>query len=50
MHAHFERSAWHSAQHAWQLMALLERYGIAPEGPLTRKDLAGLPLPERLWE
>lgn len=50
MHALFERSAWHSAQHARQLMALLERYGIAPEGPLTRKDLAGLPLPERLWE
>lgn len=50
MHALFERSAWHSAQHARQLMALLERYGIAPEGPLTRKDLAGLPLPEQLWE
>ena len=50
MHALFERSAWHSAQHARQLMALLERYGIAPDRPLTAGDLAGLPLPERLWE
>ena len=50
MHALFERSAWHSAQHVRQLMALLERYGIEPEGPLTAKDFAGLPLPERLWE
>jgi hypothetical protein len=50
MHAVLERSAWHSAQHARQLAALLERYGIAPERPLTSEDLAGLPLPERLWE
>jgi hypothetical protein len=33
-----------------QLMALLERYGIEPEGRLTAKDFAGLPLPERWWE
>lgn len=50
MHQLFERSAWHSAQHARQLMALLERYGIAPAGAVTAEDLAGLPLPERLWE
>jgi len=24
--------------------------GIQAEGPLTAADLAGLPLPERLWE
>jgi hypothetical protein len=46
----FERTAWHSAQHVRQLMALLERYGIAPDRPLTKEDFAGLPLPERLWE
>jgi hypothetical protein len=50
MHHLFERSAWHSAQHARQLMALLERYDIAPDAPLTAADLSGLPLPERLWE
>lgn len=44
-----ERSAWHSAQHARQLMAVLERFGIEPNGSLTAADLAGLPLPG-LWE
>ncbi len=46
----YERSTWHSAQHARQLIAVLERFGIEPEGRLTAADLAGLPLPERLWE
>jgi hypothetical protein len=46
----FERVTWHSAQHCRQLMAVLERMGIQPDGPLTAEDLAGLPLPERLWE
>ena len=50
MHALFERSAWHSAQHVRQLMALLERYDIEPDRRLTPQDFAGLPLPERLWE
>lgn len=46
----YERSTWHSAQHARQLTAVLERFGIEPNGRLTPEDLAGLPLPERLWE
>jgi hypothetical protein len=46
----FERSTWHSAQHARQLAAVLERFGIEPDGRLTKEDLAGLPLPEGLWE
>lgn len=46
----FERSTWHSAQHARQLIHVLERYGIEPDGRLTSQDLAGLPLPERLFE
>jgi len=46
----YERSTWHSAQHGRQLAAVLERFGIEPNGPLTKEDLAGLPLPERLWE
>jgi hypothetical protein len=49
-HQLFERSVWHSAQHTRQLMAILERFGIEPEGPLTADDLAGLPLPQGLWE
>ncbi|MBI3042332.1 MAG: DinB family protein [Betaproteobacteria bacterium] len=46
----FERSTWHSAQHARQLIHVLERFGIEPDGRLTADDLAGLPLPERLFE
>jgi hypothetical protein len=50
MHQLFERSTWHSAQHTRQLIAILDRFGIAPNHPLTAEDLAGLPLPEGLWD
>ena len=49
-HRVFERVTWHSAQHCRQLVAVLERMGIQADRPLTPEDLAGLPLPERLWE
>jgi hypothetical protein len=49
-HKVFERVTWHSAQHCRQLMHVLERMGIEPDGRLTSEDLAGLPLPERLFE
>lgn len=49
-HKVFERVTWHSAQHCRQLVAVLERMGIQADQPLTPADLAGLPLPERLWE
>jgi hypothetical protein len=49
-HKVFERVTWHSAQHCRQLAAVLERMGIEPDRPLTPADVAGLPLPERLWE
>jgi DinB superfamily len=50
MHQLFERSTWHSAQHTRQMIAVLERFGIEPDGRLTAEDLAGLPLPEGIWE
>jgi len=50
MHQLFERSTWHSAQHVRQLIAVLERFGIEPNARLTAEDLAGLPLPERVWD
>jgi glutaredoxin len=50
LHHVLERSTWHSAQHARQIQSILEKSGIAPDGPLTAKDYAGLPLPEGLWE
>ena len=50
MHEVLERTTWHSAQHARQLMSLLEQLGVTPEGPLTKKDLQGLPLTEKIWD
>ena len=50
IHQLLERSTWHSAQHTRQLIAVLERFAIEPDGRLTADDLAGLPLPEGLWE
>ena len=50
VHHVMERCTWHSAQHARQIMAVLERFGIAPNGPLTQEDYAGLPMPKGLWE
>ena len=44
-HQLLERSAWHSAQHTRQMIAVLERFGIEPDVRLTAEDLAGLPLP-----
>ena len=49
-HQVFERVTWHSAQHCRQLAAVLDRMGVPPDRPLTPQELAGLPLPERLWE
>jgi hypothetical protein len=31
-------------------MAILERFEIEPQGRLTAGELAGLPLPEGLWD
>lgn len=45
-----ERTAWHSAQHTRQLMLILETHGIQPDQPLTAADLAGLPLPDEVWD
>jgi hypothetical protein len=51
LHQVLERSTWHSAQHVRQIAHVLqERYGIAPRRPLAPEELAGLPLPERLFE
>lgn len=49
-HQLLERSTWHSAQHTRQMIAVLERLGIAVDQPLTADDYAGLPLPEGLWD
>ena len=51
LHMLLERSTWHSAQHVRQLTHILEdRYAVKPQKRLSPEDLAGLPLPERLFE
>jgi glutaredoxin/uncharacterized damage-inducible protein DinB len=50
LHELLERCTWHSAQHARQMIAVLERLGVEPKGRLTAADYAGLPLPQGLWE
>ena len=50
MHELLERCTWHSAQHARQILSVLERLGVKPEQPLTAADYAGLPMPKGLWE
>src|SRR5882672_6847854 len=49
LHHVLERCTWHSAQHTRQIIAVLEGFGIKPDGPLTDKDYAGLPMPAGLW-
>ena len=49
-HQLLERSTWHSTQHTRQMIAVLERMGVDPDGRLTAEDYAGLPLPEALWD
>jgi hypothetical protein len=50
LHELLERCTWHSAQHARQILSVLERMGVRPEAPLTAADYAGLPMPRGLWE
>ncbi len=50
LHEVLERTTWHSCPHVRQLMSLLDRLGIEPDRPLGAADLAGLPLPEKVWD
>ena len=50
LHEVLERTTWHSAQHARQMMSLLEQQGIAPDRPLGPRELQGLPVPSKLWD
>jgi hypothetical protein len=50
LHNILERHTWHPAQHVRQVMLLLRENGIEPDGPLSDEDLAGLPLPQKVWD
>ena len=49
-HEMLERTVWHSVQHMRQVASLLEQAGITPDRPLTRADIQGLPLTEKVWD
>ncbi len=45
-----ERTTWHAAHHCRQLEALVKQFGYAPDGPLGDAELAGLPLPQEVYD
>lgn len=50
LHELLERTAWHAAQHVRQLETMLCGMGIEPDGPLSADTLAGLPVPQDIWD
>ena len=50
MHEVLERTTWHTAQHVRQLAMALEMMAIEADRPLDGEALAGLPLPEAVWD
>jgi hypothetical protein len=49
-HEMLERTVWHSTQHVRQVASLLEQAGVTPDRPLTKDDIHGLPLTEKVWD
>ncbi|MEE8307720.1 MAG: glutaredoxin domain-containing protein [Gammaproteobacteria bacterium] len=45
-----ERTCWHTAQHCRQMDAFLKQAGVQPLEQLSPADLAGLPVPEHVWD
>jgi glutaredoxin len=45
-----ERTTWHAAQHTRQLVMMLESHGTEADRPLSADDLAGLPVPDEVWD
>ena len=50
LHQVLERCVWHSAQHARQLMMVLDGLGLKTIDPLTQEDFSALPMPEGVWD
>jgi hypothetical protein len=49
LHAQLEREVWHSAQHVRQVSELLNDAGVVPNKRLGQEELAGLPMPQRVF-
>lgn len=49
-HEMLERTVWHSTQHVRQVGSLLEQAGISTVAPLTKADIEGLPLTDKIWD
>jgi glutaredoxin len=50
MHEFFERSTWHAGQHTRQLQAVVENLGFTPACFITDDDIAGLPMPDHIFD
>ena len=50
IHQLLERATWHSAHHTRQIVDVLQRQGIVPDGEFNDDYLAGLPMPKRTWD
>ena len=50
LHDFLERTTWHSMQHARQLQLVLETLGIGPKSAIGDADMAGLPLPNHIFD
>ena len=49
-HQFLERTVWHSAQHARQLMWVLEGLSVKVDHPIPPDTFEGLPMPQKLWD
>lgn len=50
LHEYLERSVWHSAQHTRQLEQVVSILGLSIDDGLRASDLAGLSLPENVYD
>ncbi|MDN3987578.1 glutaredoxin domain-containing protein [Zwartia vadi] len=49
-HQFLERTVWHSAQHARQLMWVLEGLSVKVDRPIPPETFEGLPMPQKVWD
>lgn len=50
LHEFFERTLWHAAHHTRQLAEVIGNLGLPTDGRLEPADLAGLPVPDHVYD